>query len=70
MSERLQLVWVSAAEGQIFQDKINDMRKTLANIKQNEIKRGMLFFSEREKKHAEKLEKVRTRLKVRIKVEA
>ena len=68
--ERLQLVWVSAAEGQIFQDKINDMKKTLSVMKQQEIKRGMLFFSEREKKRVEKLEKVRTRLKVRIKVEA
>ena len=46
------------------------MKKTLAGIKQDEIKRGMLFFSEREKKRVEKLEKVRTRLKIRIKVEA
>jgi heterodisulfide reductase subunit A len=68
--ERLQLVWVSAAEGQIFQDKINDMKKTLAVLKQDEIKRGMLFFSEREKKREEKLEKARKRLQAKVKVEA
>jgi heterodisulfide reductase subunit A len=67
--ERLQLVWVSAAEGQIFQDKINAMKKTLTAISQDEIKRGMLFFAEREKKRAEKLEKARKRLQARIKVE-
>jgi heterodisulfide reductase subunit A len=50
--ERLQLVWVSAAEGQKFQDKVNEMVKKLKNIPSDEIKRGMRFFGERAKKRA------------------
>ena len=48
--ERLQLVWVSAAEGQRFQEKITAMQKKLKTVGQEEIKRGMKVFGEREKK--------------------
>jgi heterodisulfide reductase subunit A len=48
--ERLQLVWVSAAEGQRFQEKIVQMKKKLAMIDPEEIRRGMRFFGEREAK--------------------
>jgi heterodisulfide reductase subunit A len=64
--ERLQLVWVSAAEGQIFQDKVNAMRSMLERISKDEIKRGMLFFAEREKVRMEKLAKTRQKLKVAV----
>jgi heterodisulfide reductase subunit A len=64
--ERLQLVWVSAAEGQIFQDKVNAMRSMLERISKEEIKRGMLFFAEREKLRMEKLAKTRQKLKVAV----
>jgi heterodisulfide reductase subunit A len=57
--ERLQLVWVSAAEGQRFQDKILSMKKKLGTVSQEEIKRGMKFFGEREKKHEERLARAR-----------
>jgi heterodisulfide reductase subunit A2 len=55
--ERLQLVWVSAAEGQRFQEKINEMVKTLREVTPDEIKNGMKFFAEREKKRSEKGER-------------
>jgi heterodisulfide reductase subunit A len=60
--ERLQLVWVSAAEGQIFQDKVNAMKKKLSELTTDEIRRGMLFFGEREKRRMERLVKVRQKL--------
>ena len=60
--ERLQLVWVSAAEGQIFQDKVNAMKKKLSELTTEEIRRGMLFFGEREKRRMERLVKVRQKL--------
>jgi heterodisulfide reductase subunit A len=47
--ERLQLVWVSAAEGQRFQEKIETMKKRLSAVDADEIKRGMRFFGDREK---------------------
>jgi heterodisulfide reductase subunit A len=60
--ERLQLVWVSAAEGQIFQDKVNEMKRTLETVSMDEIKRGMLFFGERETNRMEKLARSRQKL--------
>ena len=60
--ERLQLVWVSAAEGQRFQEKINDMVKRLRNVTVEEIKNSMKFFSEKEKKHLEKREKSKVKV--------
>jgi heterodisulfide reductase subunit A len=50
--ERMQLVWVSAAEGQKFQEKVNELVKRLKTIPPDEIKRSMRFFGEREKKRA------------------
>jgi hypothetical protein len=47
--DRLQLVWVSAAEGQRFQEKVEEMKKRLAVVDLEEIKRGMKFFGDREK---------------------
>jgi heterodisulfide reductase subunit A len=47
--DRLQLVWVSAAEGQRFQEKIEAMKKKLSTIDVDEIKRGMRYFGDREK---------------------
>ena len=55
--ERLQLVWVSAAEGQRFQEKITAMQKKLKTVSQEEIKRGMKVFGEREKKTEQRLQK-------------
>jgi heterodisulfide reductase subunit A len=60
--ERLQLVWVSAAEGQIFQDKVNAMKKKLRDLTADEIRKGMLFFGEREKRRIERLARVRQKL--------
>ena len=55
--ERLELVWVSAAEGQRFQEKVMAMQKKLITISQEEIKRGMKFFGEREKKWEQRRQK-------------
>jgi heterodisulfide reductase subunit A len=52
--ERLQLVWVSAAEGQKFQEKVNQMAGTLKAVTPDEIKNSMRFFREREKSRREK----------------
>jgi heterodisulfide reductase subunit A len=57
--ERMQLVWVSAAEGQRFQEKINELLIKLKTVTSEEIKNSMKFFGEREKKRREKLEKTR-----------
>jgi len=55
--DRLQLVWVSAAEGQRFQEKIGEMVKKLDTVTPEEIKNSMKFFSEREKEQREKKQK-------------
>jgi len=55
--ERLELVWVSAAEGRRFQEKVMAMQKKLITISQEEIKRGMKFFGEREKKWEQRRQK-------------
>jgi len=52
--ERLQLVWVSAAEGQRFKEKIMAMRKKLVTIDPEELKRSMRFFGDREKEREAK----------------
>ncbi|MBI5439811.1 MAG: hydrogenase iron-sulfur subunit [Deltaproteobacteria bacterium] len=52
--ERMQLVWVSAAEGQKFQEKVNELARKLKTIPPAEIKKSMKFFREREKSRAEK----------------
>ena len=52
---RLELVWVSAAEGQRFQEKINSMSKKLKTIPSEEIKNAMKYFGDRERKRLEKL---------------
>jgi heterodisulfide reductase subunit A len=57
--ERLQLVWVSAAEGQRFQEKITAMQAKLKTITQEEIKAGMKLFGEREKKTEQRLNRSR-----------
>ena len=64
--ERLQLVWVSAAEGQRFQDKITQMKKKLDTVTPEEIKKGMEFFLEREKKHEKRKEKTKEKAKVKV----
>jgi heterodisulfide reductase subunit A len=64
--ERLQLVWVSASEGQIFQEKVNEMKRKLKNLSMDEIKRGMLFFGQREKKRQERLTRARQKLAIKI----
>jgi heterodisulfide reductase subunit A len=50
--DRMQLVWVSAAEGQKFQDKVNELVKKLRTVPPEEIKKSMRFFGDREKKRA------------------
>ena len=52
---RLELVWVSAAEGQRFQEKINSMSKKLKTIPSEEIKSAMKYFGDLERKRLEKL---------------
>ena len=59
--DRMQLVWVSAAEGQKFQDKINELVAKLKTVSIEEIKASMKFFTEREKQRREKLEKAAAR---------
>lgn len=49
-AERLQLIWISAPEGQRFQEKIMAMVEGLEKISKEEIKAGMTFFQEREEK--------------------
>jgi len=48
---------VNAPEGQRFQEKIIAMQKKLSAIGQEQIKKGMKFFGEREKKREERLQK-------------
>jgi heterodisulfide reductase subunit A len=48
--ERLQLVWVSAAEGQRFQEKIQEMKKKLDGLTTQELEKARAFFREREGK--------------------
>ena len=48
--ERLQLVWVSAAEGQRFQEKIREMKRRLDKVTPEEIERSTALFRERELK--------------------
>jgi len=55
--ERLQLLWVSAAEGQRFQEKIWDMKKALGHIPRQEIEKGRTFFGTREQRRAQRAEK-------------
>jgi heterodisulfide reductase subunit A len=52
--ERLQLVWVSAAEGQRFQEKIQDMKSRLDGITEQEIEKASTFFGERELKREQR----------------
>ncbi len=58
-NNRMQLVWVSAAEGQKFQEKINSLVEKLKTVTPEEIKNSMRFFSEREKQRKEKKQKTR-----------
>ncbi|TFG62698.1 MAG: FAD-dependent oxidoreductase [Spirochaetales bacterium] len=60
--DRLQLVWVSAAEGQRFQDKIISMKKKLDTISAEEIQQSKALFGEREKKRQDRLAKNRENL--------
>ena len=53
--ERLHLAWVSAAEGQMFQEKISEMHKKLSAIPIKEIERSVKFFGEREKERQKRL---------------
>ena len=52
--DRLCVRWVSAAEGQRFQEKILVMQNKLKTIGQEEIKRGMKVFGQREKDREER----------------
>jgi heterodisulfide reductase subunit A len=52
--ERLQLVWVSAAEGQRFQEKVLEMKKKLKEMAPEEIEKGIKYFKEREEKRKSK----------------
>ena len=55
--ERLQLLWVSAAEGQRFQEKIREMKKALDCIPEEEIEKGRAFFEARELRQAQRARK-------------
>ena len=59
---RIELVWVSAAEGQRFQEKILEMKRKLETITPGEIKRGMKFFGDREKARELKAQRRRARI--------
>ena len=61
--ERLQLVWVSAAEGQKFQEKVLEMKKKLNELAPGEIEKGIEFFKAREEKR--KLKQKKSAEKVR-----
>jgi heterodisulfide reductase subunit A len=52
--ERLQLVWVSAAEGQRFQEKIREMKKALDSVSRQEIEKARAFFGARELNRAQR----------------
>jgi heterodisulfide reductase subunit A len=52
--ERLQLVWVSASEGQRFQEKVQDMKDRLDGISAEEIEKARTFFRERERKREQR----------------
>ncbi len=62
--ERLHLAWVSAAEGQTFQEKIGEMQKKLSAIPIEEIERSVMFFGEREKERQEKFNQKREETKI------
>ena len=53
---------MSAAEGQRFQEKIEEMKRKLSTIDVEEIKRGMRFFGDREKARELKAKRRRARL--------
>ncbi len=61
--DRLQLVWVSAAEGQIFQDKILAMKKRLDAVTPEEVEKSKALFGERERKRLARLERSREKLR-------
>ena len=54
--ERLHLAWVSAAEGQTFQEKIGEMQKKLSAIPTEEIESSVIFFGKREKQRQKRIE--------------
>ena len=57
-ADRLQLVWVSAAEGRRFQEKIAEMHEKLATIPAEEIRAGITFFLDIERKRNLRRQKI------------
>jgi heterodisulfide reductase subunit A len=51
---RLQLAWVSAAEGEKFATKIRDMQKIVDDVSQEEIDKTVAWLKERRRKKEEK----------------
>jgi len=52
--ERLQLVWVSAAEGEKFAEKIREMQKIIDNVSKEAIEKAKAVFSKKKKKKVQK----------------
>ncbi|MBA7535200.1 hypothetical protein ES705_27453 [subsurface metagenome] len=67
--DRLQLVWISAAEGQKFQEKIKELKKKLESVSIEEINKGRIFFRDRERKRERDREKKREQRSRKDKVE-
>ena len=51
---RLQLAWVSAAEGEKFASKIKEMDKVVQNVTSDEIDKTVKWLKEKKEKKAKK----------------
>jgi Coenzyme F420-reducing hydrogenase, delta subunit len=58
--ERLQLVWVSAAEGEKFAEKIREMQKIIDNVSKEAIEKAKAVFSKKKKKKKKKVDEIAT----------
>jgi len=58
-AKRLQLVWISASEGEIFAQKIREVKeKIIDQLDKEEIEKAKEFFVSKEKKKRRKKEKI------------
>jgi heterodisulfide reductase subunit A len=55
--DRLHLVWISASEGQRFQEKVEELKRKLMSVPSIEIRKGIRYFKERKENRKEKSKK-------------
>ena len=56
--DRLHLVWISASEGQRFQEKVEELKRKLMSVPSIEIRKGIRYFKERKENRKEKSKKL------------